>query len=197
MGQEVSISFDLIRPGRSQTKFFARLLHADERLIIVEHLLHPSKPFHYAGVEVIGEGYRGVWFLYNGEPFDIGRFYRPDGTWTGYYVDILEPVQWEGAEPESLKPLVDLFLDVWIAPDGHHTVLDEDEFATARESGSIGENQARAALSALQHIERCILSGEFPPLLVREYDTEARWGSKVTSTEVTCVHWPDESPPVP
>ena len=113
-------------------------------------------------------GYRAVWYLFQDEPFDIGRIYRPDGTWTGFYVDILAPVHWDGANPRTLQPLVDLFLDVWITPDGRHLVLDEDEFAQAQRELWIAPAQAEHAQRTLHQVIAGIAAGAFPPAVARE-----------------------------
>jgi predicted RNA-binding protein associated with RNAse of E/G family len=136
-------------------------------MIVLTHRLQPSKPFVFDGEEVIGSGYEAVWFLFQGEPWDIGRFYRPDGTWTGYYADVLEPVRWV-TEPElALEPLVDLFLDLWMAPDGRYAVLDEDEFDRAAATGAITPAQAERARRTLDRLLAAVRSGAFPPAAVR------------------------------
>jgi len=117
----------------------------------------------------MNSGYWAVWFLFKDRPFDIGRFYRPDGTWTGYYADVLEPVRWAGSDPTTLAPIIDLFLDLWIAPDGRHLVLDEDEFEEAISRGSVTIDQIVHARSVLRYLVQATERGEFPPLLVKEF----------------------------
>ncbi len=118
---------------------------------------------------MIARGYTIVWFVFQGQSYDIGRFYRPDGTWTGYYADILEPVRWELSDTPVLSPLVDLALDLWIAPDGTHAVLDEDEFNTFTRDGSLTATQAQHARSILKELERYIANQTFPPDVVRNF----------------------------
>jgi predicted RNA-binding protein associated with RNAse of E/G family len=163
------VSFELIRPPDRRYTFHYPLVEADDRHIILAHEAYPSKPLHVQGEEVMGSGYPVVWFLFKDEPFDVGRFYRPDGAWTGYYVDILEPVRWQNANPHSLEPLVDLFLDLWITPDGEHLVLDEDEFAVAAANGYLTDEQVRHAQETLQRLISAISRNEFPPPLVRAF----------------------------
>lgn len=136
---------------------------------MLSHEAHPSKPLSYKGEVVIEHGYRVVWFLYKGQPYDIGRFYRPDGTWTGYYVDILEPVHWDGDDPHTIAPLVDLDLDLWIAPDASYQILDEDEFRESERAGHLTPTQVAQARAALAQVLSAIQNAAFPPYLVREY----------------------------
>lgn len=135
----------------------------------MRHVVHPSGPLEHGGEEVMAEGYTCEWFLIKGEPYDVARVYRPDGTFTGYYVDVLEPVQWDGADTGTIHPIVDLFLDIWIAPDGSYQVLDEDEFAAAVEAHAIGIRQSTSALRVLDRLRQEIEEGIFPPRLVREF----------------------------
>jgi len=114
-------------------------------------------------------GYWAVWFLFKDELFDVARLYRPDGTWTGYYADVLEPVRWSGDDPWSLDPIIDLFLDLWIAPDGGRVVLDEDEFEQAVASRYLSERQASQARKTLDELWEFTARGSFPPPTVRSF----------------------------
>jgi predicted RNA-binding protein associated with RNAse of E/G family len=164
------VAFTYVRPGSHRTTFDALLAHADREVVIISHAAQPSKQLYHAGQLVIDRGYPVVWFLFKGEPYDIGRFYRPDGSWTGYYVDILEPVQWDADNPHSIEPLVDLALDLWIAPDGSYQVLDEDEFEEYVSNGDLTPAQASHGRSTLTELVSLIENGGFPPRLVQEYD---------------------------
>lgn len=159
----------MVRLPNRPTQFHSLLLHANHERIVLADRAHPSKPLRLGGEEVMGHGYWMVWFLYKGQPWDIARFYRPDGTWTGYYVDVLETVRWEGANPATLQPLVDLFLDVWIAPDGNTLVLDEDEFQAAISGGVVTASQQEHARTVLSDLLARIQEGSFPPVDVRRF----------------------------
>lgn len=162
-------TFEFIRPPSRRISFTSLLLTATEDTIVVAHESYPSRPLEYLGEIVMDAGYWSVWFLFQGQAFDVGRFYRPDGTWTGYYVDILEPVRWTNADPHTLEPIIDLFLDLWIAPDGTHVVLDEDEFDEAVGVGHLSRVQADHAQRVLQELVAATKRGEFPPPVVRTF----------------------------
>lgn len=144
------------------------LLRATEELIVLAQPIAPSKPLVVGGEEVMGPGYGALWFLFKGQNFDVGRIYRPDGSFTGYYVDILEIVEWTGADPATLKPLVDLFLDLWITPDRRFRVLDEGELEEAQRTGAISRWDARQARNEMKELIESIRAGTFPPQVVRE-----------------------------
>lgn len=163
------LSYELIRlPDRRYT-FTGKLLHADESMIVVDAQVTPSRPLVIEGREVIGNDYRAVWFLFKGEPWDIGRFYRPDGELTGYYADALQPVQWQDDDPSTLEPLVDLFLDLWVGVDGSVRVLDEDELQEAIENGAIDEARAARARQVISELLTAARAGTFPPDVVRGF----------------------------
>jgi predicted RNA-binding protein associated with RNAse of E/G family len=168
------IAFDYVRPGDHRITFEASLLRADRDVIIMSHVAHPSKPLYHAGQPVIESGYDVVWFLFKGEPYDIGRFYRPDGTWTGYYIDILEPVRWLEDDALSIDPLIDLALDLWIAPDGSLQVLDEDELVAFVSHGGLTSVQASYARHTLTELVSAHKDESFPPSLVKSYGRELR-----------------------
>jgi predicted RNA-binding protein associated with RNAse of E/G family len=166
------VSYRLIRLPDRRSTFDADLLEFDEEHIVLAHRVFPSRPAIHFGEEVLGPGYLIVWFLFKGQPYDVGRFYHLDGTWTGYYVDVLEPVRWQGADPHTLVPIVDLFLDLWIAPDGRFSVLDEDELEDAVRAGTISPEQAQRARATLCRLVQDIERGVFPPQVVTHFSLD-------------------------
>lgn len=163
------LTFDFIRPPDRRVSIQSRLLDATDDTIVVATELSPSKPIYYFGEIVMDVGWWAVWFAFKGRPFDVGRVYRPDGTWTGYYVDVLEPVRWKGSDPTTAEPLVDLFLDLWIAPNGRYVVLDEDEFEEAISLGHLKSEQIEHARGVLRDLIHATERGEFPPAVVKEF----------------------------
>jgi len=164
-----AFTFEFIRPPDRRVSFESLLLEARDDLMVVAHASSPSKPMQHLGQIVLDVGYWTVWFLFKGQSFDVGRFYRPDGTWTGYYVDVLEPISWKASDPHTLAPITDLFLDLWIAPNGKYVVLDEDEFEEAVRLGHLSRGQTDHARSVLQELIAATEGGTFPPLAVREF----------------------------
>jgi uncharacterized protein len=107
--------------------------------------------FTYSDVRVMGTLLRrGDRFI---ETYYTGRWYntfeihdREDDRLKGWYCNIGKPVVMEAANVISY---VDLALDLWVAPDGTQTVLDEDEFA-ALDLDAETRSKALAALAELQ-----------------------------------------------
>jgi len=117
--------------------------------------LHIEAPFNGADTPFMGT------FIKNGdifmETYYTDRWYnifeihdRDDGTLKGWYCNIGKPAQ---LESEELISYVDLALDLWVAPDGTQTTLDEDEFA-ALDLDPETRARARLALEELQALFR-------------------------------------------
>jgi hypothetical protein len=122
-----------------------------------------------AGTRVILEpGAPVVWFTFRGLWHDVGRFHLRDGTFTGFYANVLTPVEMEGDRWRT----TDLCLDVWLGADGEVQVLDEDELADAERRGwASAETAARARAEAAGLVERA-REGRWPPALLREWTLE-------------------------
>jgi protein associated with RNAse G/E len=73
---------------------------------------------------------------------------REDDRLKGWYCNIGSPAVMESGDEISY---MDLALDLWVAPDGTQTVLDEDEFA-ALDLDTETRSKARAALVELQNL---------------------------------------------
>lgn len=114
---------------------------------------------------ILEPGARVVWFTFPGTWYDVGRFHLRDGTFTGYYANILTPVRMEGDRWET----TDLFLDVWVGADGSIELLDEDEFARAIEAGWLDDPATIAtALATAEAIITAAREGRWPPRSVQE-----------------------------
>lgn len=107
-----------------------------------------------------------VWFVFPNAWHDLGRFYLKDDTFTGYYVNLITPVQIDGAT----WTMHDLCLDLWVEADGRFQVLDQDEFDEAVDRQWIDRSTAARARAELACIIDELRAGEWPPSVVSEYD---------------------------
>jgi predicted RNA-binding protein associated with RNAse of E/G family len=106
-----------------------------------------------------------VWFVFPDAWHDVGRFHLRDGTFTGYYVNLIAPVDIQG----SVWTMHDLCLDLWIDRDGY-TVLDQDEFDQAADRGWIDPQTADRARRELEGLVARIADQSWPPEVVRTHD---------------------------
>lgn len=166
-------TFGYRRPPNAEERFDSLLVSCDARKMVLSHALKPKSPLIVNGKPALIHGDIAVWFLFKGEPYDVARIYSPRGVFRGYYVDALEPVSWEGSNPWSLEPLVDLFLDLWIWPELRYEILDAEELAGARDSNKISPDQFTRATDTIARLAGSLARGQFPPPGVVEFDVMA------------------------
>ncbi|MXY27110.1 DUF402 domain-containing protein, partial [Candidatus Poribacteria bacterium] len=72
--------------------------------------------------------------------------------WTGYYCDIMKPVKRTVDATGKLNcfEITDLFLDLWVNPDGTYEIQDEDEFEEAVQGGAIDAELERKAWEVMK-----------------------------------------------
>ena len=148
--------------------FKQQLLHKDEEVIVTAQSVTPSTPIVINGETVLGDNFNVIWFVFTGLWYDIGKIYNLNNEWTGYYCDIILPVE----RTVNKFEIVDLFLDLWVSPDGTYEIQDEDEFETALENGIIDADLAEKARKALNNLIDEVETGSFPPEFVKKFRTE-------------------------
>ena len=160
-----------LRPPDREQLFVQRLVYEDESVVV--SLLEAAaiaRPLTIAGQLAVEPGAPLLWFTFPGEWYDIGRFHRRDGTFTGLYADILEPIVQVG--PREWRA-VDLFLDLWLdARGGEARLLDEDELEEAVARGWISAETGAAARREAERLLRLARAGTWPPPVVHEWTLE-------------------------
>jgi predicted RNA-binding protein associated with RNAse of E/G family len=149
-----------------ETVFRQKVLHRGAEVVVT---LLPaaelSGPVCADGQVILEPGAPVVWFTYPGRWHDIGRFHRADGTFTGFYANVLTPVEIRGGHWET----TDLCLDVWLGADGRATVLDEAELAEAERRGWVdAATAARARLEAATLLREA-RAGAWPSAHVQDW----------------------------
>ena len=131
-----------------------QLLYMDENVIVTFQQVKPSSSIVQKGEIVLGDNFTVVWFVFTDLWYGVAKVYNLNNEWTGYYCDIMEPVKrgvGVAGKPDYFK-ITDLFLDLWINPDGTYQIQDEDEFEDAVQEGIINtelEKETRGALKSL------------------------------------------------
>ena len=153
------------RPPNRVNHFQQELLYLDDEVIVTSQRVKPSSPIVQNGQMVLGDNFAAIWFVFTGLWYDVGKVYNLENEWTGYYCDVLKPVKRSVDASGKLNrfEITDLFLDLWINPDGSYEIQDEDEFEEAVQEGAIDaalEGKALEVLKALiaevesGHVER-------------------------------------------
>ena len=122
-------------------------------------------PLRVNGVRVIDNGYGMLYFAFVGRNYDILKVYDEEGDFKGFYIDILAYTKREGNTLEML----DLFLDIFVFPDGEAFLLDEDELEMALNYGLIDRETFDFAYSVARDILEKLKRNEFPPEIVWRY----------------------------
>jgi predicted RNA-binding protein associated with RNAse of E/G family len=157
--------FELVyhRPPGRVARIPMRVFRLDHQSLCGLTELAPKEPLRFDDEVVLDRGGWAVWFVGNGASHDLGKIYSADGRHTGYYLDVLEPARWQGDDIATLEPLTDLFLDLWVAPDGRWQVLDEPEFLESEAKQWITPEQAVHARRTLAHLVELARAGALVP----------------------------------
>jgi predicted RNA-binding protein associated with RNAse of E/G family len=135
--------------GREQWRYAATLLEASGSRVQLEAAFN-APDTSLMGV-AIRTGDRFLETYYTDRWFNVFEIHdRQDDHLKGWYCNIGRPAVWED---EQTLSYIDLALDLWVAPDGSQTVVDEPEFlalqldAPTREAAhdALAELQARFA----------------------------------------------------
>ncbi len=126
------------------------------------------------GITVLEADSPAVWFTFPGARHDIGRFHTPAGAFTGYYANILTPVEVFPRGPDGADRwrTTDLFLDLFVTPAGEAHLLDRDELEDALRRGWIGPGAAQAALAEASRLLEAAARGAWPPPIVDDWPLE-------------------------
>lgn len=106
-----------------------------------------------------------LWFNFPLAWHDIGAVYEGLGELRGYYCDIITPIR---RTCEGFRT-TDLFLDLWVFPEGRYVILDQDEFEEAIKRKWIGNRWKKRARMELGSLIAQIDQRRFPPPFVRGF----------------------------
>lgn len=160
------IRIEYIRPGKETTYFVEDFVSQDEIYLRTFKTLPPDISDHLSRAlqkqELILPGQQvltiGKTYFFT-EPFNLLEFRGTNGELLGHYSDIGEPmVKLALGEYQ----MTDLFLDIWLFPNGHLLELDWDEFEEAIELKVITPTQADLACEAMKRLVLEVGQGIYP-----------------------------------
>ena len=160
------VLIEYIRPGKETTYYQEDLVTQDETCLRTYKTLPPEIVEHLSQAlqdqNMIAPGQRVLSiakiYFFN-EPFNLLEFRGNAGELLGHYSDIGEPVIRLGS---GKFQMTDLFLDLWLFPDGRLLELDWDEFEEAVRQELITSKQADLARNTLQRLVHEISQGIYP-----------------------------------
>jgi predicted RNA-binding protein associated with RNAse of E/G family len=128
-------------PDREQIFDQIVVMESDDVIVTLSEGMVLDAPMRVEGDVVLETGSSVVWFTYPGAWHDVGRFHLADGTFTGFYANVLTPPEIDGLVWHT----TDLYLDVWVSTDGTVLLLDEEEFDEAVGGGLVDQDTAARA----------------------------------------------------
>lgn len=154
------------RPPDREQIFDQAVVFEDAGVIVtLAEAIEFEPPMRIDGEVALETGSSVVWFTFPGSWHDVGRFHRADGTFTGFYANVLTPVDIDG----RVWHTTDLYLDVWLSAQGEVLLLDEDEFDEAVGRELIDPATAERARAEAASLVASAHAGSWPPEVVREW----------------------------
>jgi predicted RNA-binding protein associated with RNAse of E/G family len=125
------------------------------------------------GRTVLEAGAPVVWFTFPGARHDIGRFHTADCAFTGFYANILTPVE-RRTRSDGIEDwhTTDLFLDLFLPPRGAPSLLDVEELDEAVARGWVEDHVARQAHAEAARLLHDAQTGAWPPPVVDDWPVE-------------------------
>lgn len=144
--------------GLETWRYSGEVLKRSENALVLEALFNlDDMPF--MGI-FLKRGDRFVEIFYTDCWYNIFEIHdRDDDILKGWYCNISRPAVFES---EDCLSFIDLALDLWVAPDGTQTVLDEDEFKVLNLDAETQEK----ALDALEQLKARFLSSGPTPIFI-------------------------------
>lgn len=153
-------------PDREHTFTQHLVAETAEAFITLLEAAEIEEPKRLTGETILEPGSPIVWFTFPGVWHDVGRFHLADGTFTGFYANVLTPVEMHGRGWMT----TDLFLDVWRGAGGVVELLDEEEFDDAVARGWLDPETAQRARVEAERLLASARRRSWPPPLVHEWD---------------------------
>ena len=155
-------------PDREQIFDQTVVLERDDVIVTLSEAMEFDPPMRIEGDIALETGSSVVWFTFPGAWHDVGSFHLADGTFTGFYANVLTPPEIDG----RVWHTTDLYLDVWVSADGTVRLLDEDEFEEAVGRGLMDKDTARRARDEADMLLAQAREGSWPPAVVHEWTLE-------------------------
>lgn len=129
--------------GEEKIRYPAEVLARLENGIVLD--AYWNNPKRDLGYTIFETGDHFVEYFYTNRWFNIFAISSANGERKGWYCNVAAPALISDGQVEQ----VDLFLDVWVGPDGRTLILDEDEFAA---DTTLTEAQRSGARLGLQDL---------------------------------------------
>lgn len=152
------------RPAKGTTVFEERLVLDRPEVKVTLLPAFDGEAVSVNGTTILSAGAPVVWSVFPNEWYDVGRFHLTDGTFTGCYTNLREPMHIDGTDWRCS----DFFLDHWLPVGGAGTWLDEDELDRAIDQELLDDATHTRLLAERRSIDIALQQGSWPPPITRE-----------------------------
>jgi predicted RNA-binding protein associated with RNAse of E/G family len=166
-----TVTIHHIRPGKRTEIFTEGFVSEDQHGLATLSILSDedsksmSERLRSHGFIEAGDIVHSVAKYYSySEYFNLLVFGGPNGEAIGYYSDMAMPLR----KVDDGYEIVDLFLDIWLKPNGTLLELDLDEFQEAITRELITKEQQEFALTAFERLKNETRQGMYPQNYIRK-----------------------------
>lgn len=142
--------------GRLHRGWPAQLVLRDGPLVVLEGVFETE--VRHALLGTIPAGTLSTEFYWTDRWYSVFRFRDPSGALRCHYCNVNRPAEFV----DGVLSFVDLDIDVLVAPDFSHTVLDEDEFEIHAAEFGYDERLRARVRESLAELLRLIEARAFP-----------------------------------
>lgn len=142
--------------GSEHRRWHARLVRCDSSLIELDGRF--EEEIRHAQLGTILPGTRSLEYYWLDHWYNVFRFLEPSGRLLYYYCNVNVPPVFDA----NGLSFIDLDLDILVAPDLSHRILDREEFETNCERFNYPQEVRRRARLALDELLCLIESRRFP-----------------------------------
>lgn len=153
------------RPGKELSIYQEDVISQDENRLVTFKTLSPAvaaviaESMERQALSAPHQRPHTIYKVYHfHEWFNVLEFRDQTGTLIGYYSDIATPLEPFGED----FAMTDLFLDIWVYPNGRLLELDWDEFEQAIQQQLITPAQAEMAQKTMQRLKDEAAHGIYP-----------------------------------
>lgn len=162
-----AITYHYRRPGKNEQRFIQRVAldGPDAKVLLTD--AYGGDRLTVNGEPILEPGAPIVWYVFPERWHDIGRFHLADETLTGWYTNLVTPVEIKG----DAWSATDMFIDLWQPADGGPAVwMDEDEFTQAARQKVIDATTRQRVLNERTMIDLQVKAGAWPPPIAKDID---------------------------
>jgi predicted RNA-binding protein associated with RNAse of E/G family len=146
------------------SRFSTIVLYESEQEVVLCNILYPSKPLIVENTILIDKDFIGIWYCPYKNWHDFASIYDAQKKFKGYYCDICSPIK----KISDGFIITDLFLDLWIYPNGKYIILDQEEFNNAVVQRWMNENQIIKAKSELHNLKKRVRTKKYPTSKIKK-----------------------------